>query len=86
MTTAVRLPESLEKRLNALAHQTHRSKSYYLICALEQFLEDREDYLLAAAAWEEHKKSGLKEISLEEIEKKYRLGDREKKSLMKRYS
>lgn len=75
MTTAVRLPEALEQRLDALAAKTHRSKSYYLRCALEQFLEDREDYLMAASAWEEHKKSGKKGISLEEIEKKYHLND-----------
>lgn len=70
MTTAVRLPEALEKRLEAFAAKTHRSKSYYLRRALEEFLEDQEDYYLAAAAWEDHQKNGKKGISLEEIEKK----------------
>lgn len=75
MTTAVRLPEALEKRLEAFATKTHRSKSYYLRRALEEFLEDQEDYLLASAAWEEHVRTGRKTISLEEIEKKYQLDD-----------
>ena len=70
MTAVVRLPEALEKRLDDLATRTHRSKSYYLRRALEEYLEDREDYLIAAAAWEEHVKSGKKGISFEEIARK----------------
>jgi RHH-type rel operon transcriptional repressor/antitoxin RelB len=70
MTTAVRLPEALEKRLDALAARTHHSKSYYLRCALEQFLEDREDYFLAAARLEDYKKNGEKGIPFEDIVKK----------------
>ena len=70
MTTAVRLPEALEKRLESLATRTHRSKSYYLKKALEQFLEDREDYLLAASRLAEYKKNGEKGIPFEEIVKK----------------
>ena len=70
MTAAVRLPEALEKRLDALAARTHRSKSYYLRRALEEFLEDREDYLIAASAWEEHQKTGGKTYSMEEVKKK----------------
>lgn len=50
---AVRLPKELEDQLEKVAHETHRSKSYYIRKALEQFLEDRADYLLAAARAEE---------------------------------
>lgn len=70
MTIAVRLPDELEQRLENLAQKTHRSKSYYLRRALEEFLEDREDYLLAASRLEEYKKSDKKGISLSELEKK----------------
>lgn len=52
--TAVRLPRELQERLDNLAKQTHRSKSFYMKLALEQFLEDREDYLLAVARLEEN--------------------------------
>ncbi len=70
MAIAVRLPDELEQRLENLAQKTHRSKSYYLRRALEEFLEDREDYLLAASRLEEYKKSDKKGISLRELEKK----------------
>ena len=46
---ALRLPKEIERRLDSLARRTHRSKSYYVKKAIVQFLEDREDYLLAVA-------------------------------------
>src|ERR1035438_7604968 len=46
----IRLEPDLEKRLEKLAKQTGRSKSYYARLAIQQFLEDREDYLLGIAA------------------------------------
>jgi RHH-type transcriptional regulator, rel operon repressor / antitoxin RelB len=50
---AVRLPKELEAQLERVAKETHRPKSFYIRKALEQFLEDREDYLLAIARLEE---------------------------------
>jgi RHH-type rel operon transcriptional repressor/antitoxin RelB len=50
---AVRLPKELENQLERVAAETHRSKSYYIRKALEQYLEDHEDYLLAVARLEE---------------------------------
>ena len=49
---AVRLDSEIENRLAQLAHETGRSKSYYVKQAIENFLEDREDYLLALAVLE----------------------------------
>ena len=46
----VRLPKELEDRLEKFAQKTNRSKGYYVRKALETFLDDREDYLLAVAA------------------------------------
>lgn len=51
---AVRLPDELAERLNVLTEETGRSKSYYLKKALERYLEDQEDYLLAMARMEEN--------------------------------
>ena len=62
---SVRLRSDLEKRLNQLAHDTHRSKSYYVERAIEEFLEDQEDYLLALVRLEEKGPT----ISLEEAKK-----------------
>ena len=73
MTTLVslRIPEKLENRLAHLAKETGRSKSYYLKKALEQFLEDREDYLLAVARLEENNTR----IPYEELRKELDLED-----------
>ena len=48
----VRLDPELESRLERLAKETGRSKSYYAKLAIRQYLEDREDYLLGIAALE----------------------------------
>lgn len=63
----VRISEDVAQRLDSLAKTTNRSKSFYANKALNQLLEDQEDYLLAMAAWEEHEKNGRKTISLEEM-------------------
>ncbi len=49
---AVRLDSDVEDRLTHLAQETGRSKSYYVKKAIESFLEDKEDYLLALALLE----------------------------------
>lgn len=68
---AVRLPPELEQRLERFAQETHRSKSYYIRKALEQFLEEREDYFLALSRLEEKNAR----VSLEEAMKKLGLED-----------
>lgn len=61
---AVRLPEKLEERLSELAEQTHRSKSYYVKLAIQDFLDEQEEHLLALSRLE--KKNPR--ITLEEME------------------
>lgn len=73
--TGLRLPEGLEHRLNFLAHETKRSKSFYIREALEEYLEEHEDALLAAASYEDYVKNGKRGISLDEVRKKYHLSD-----------
>jgi len=76
MATSVRLPEQLESRLTNLAEQTGRSKSYYVTKAIQNFLEDQEDYLLAISRLEE----GNPRISLEELEKRLKLDEKTRRS------
>ncbi|SEM51010.1 RHH-type transcriptional regulator, rel operon repressor / antitoxin RelB [Syntrophus gentianae] len=45
---SIRLPEELLARLNHLAEVTHRPKSYYIVEAIKEHLEEMEDYYLAA--------------------------------------
>ena len=70
---AVRLPESLEMRLNALSLKTHRSKSFYIKKALERLLEEEEDCADAVVAYEAYLRSGKKGYSLEEMKQRYGL-------------
>jgi len=61
----IRLEPDLEKRLDRLAKETGRSKSYYAKLAIREYLEEREDYLLGIAALERNEPR----ISLEELER-----------------
>ncbi len=59
----VRLEPELEARLNELAEATGRSKSHYVRQALEEFLEDRADYLLAISLLERNERTiGINEL------------------------
>jgi len=49
---AIRLKPELEERLADLAKRTGRTKTFYAREAIEQHLEDLEDYYLAAKAVE----------------------------------
>ncbi len=51
---AVRLDPNMEEELNKLSKETGRSKSYYVKQAIENFLEDRADYLLALSVLEKN--------------------------------
>jgi RHH-type transcriptional regulator, rel operon repressor / antitoxin RelB len=60
---ALRLPPELEERLSNLAKRTGRTKSYYAKLAIEEFLEDQEDYLIAM----ERLQNKLPAIPLDEV-------------------
>ena len=68
---AVRLPEKLEHKLDDLATQTGRTKSFYVRKAIEEFLDNHEDYLIALARLEKRNPR----LSLEELEKELGLDD-----------
>lgn len=44
---AIRLDPDLEKRLNKLAKKTGRTKTFYARAAIEEYIDDLEDYFLA---------------------------------------
>ncbi len=64
---AVRLPEATYDRLQALAARTGRTATFYIREAIEQHLEDLEDLYAAEKAAIEHRKSGERTISLDEL-------------------
>jgi RHH-type rel operon transcriptional repressor/antitoxin RelB len=68
---AVRLPEKMEERLSELARQTHRPKSYYVKQALQDFLDEHEEHLLALSRLEKNNPR----LTLEEMERRLDLED-----------
>ena len=56
MAISIRLNPDIERRLEHLASQTGRAKSYYLRELIEGGLDDLEDFYLADAAMERIRK------------------------------
>lgn len=74
MTLTVRLPDELQQRLDHLAIQTGRAKSFYVKEALEAYLEDLEDLLLANAVLERVRSGKEKTYTLEDVTNELNLG------------
>lgn len=64
---ALRLKPELENRLEALAQKTGRSKSFYATKAIEQQLDDIEDYYLAEQSYNEWVAEDKKTYSVDEV-------------------
>lgn len=62
----LRIDEALDSRLGILAKKTGRSKAFYATEAIEEFLDDREDYFLAKDALEEFRNSDDSTVILHE--------------------
>ncbi len=75
MPTSVRLPEEAEKRLDALAATTGRSKAFYIREAILEYLDDLEDIYLAEKRLEELQAGRSRTYTLEEVEQKLGLAD-----------
>ncbi len=70
---AIRLPENVENRLEALARKTGRSKTFHAREAILEHLDDLEDLYLAEQEMVELRAGRLKAIPLEEVMKQYGL-------------
>lgn len=64
----IRLDERLDRRLEALAARTGRTKTFYASEAIADFLEDWEDYFLAKDALEEFRASGDGAIDVDDLD------------------
>ena len=72
---AVRLPATVEKRLDRLARRTGRTKSYYIREALLNHLNDLEDIYIAEKRLEDLRAGRSHTIPLEEVMREH--GNRE---------
>jgi RHH-type rel operon transcriptional repressor/antitoxin RelB len=67
---SLRLPDELYERLEKLSKTTDRNKSYIIRRAIEEFLEDEEDYLVALSRLSSTEKT----YSITEVETALGLG------------
>jgi predicted DNA-binding protein len=70
-TITARIPDELDKSLSMLAQETERNKAYIIRKAIENYIEEKADILIALSRIEKNEKT----ISIEEIKKKYVLED-----------
>src|SRR5205807_6145191 len=70
---AVRLPQSIEKRLEKLARRTGRTKTYYVREAILEHLEDLEDLYLAERVLERIRSGEERTIPLKDAMKRHGL-------------
>jgi RHH-type rel operon transcriptional repressor/antitoxin RelB len=64
---SIPLPKDIEKRLTLFAEKAHISKGEYALHAIEEYLEDQEDYLNASTVMERVENGTEKTYSLEEV-------------------
>jgi len=72
---AIRLPEGIEKRLEALAKRTGRTKTFYARQAILEHLADLEDVFLAEKRLERLRTGRTRSVPLSEVLKGHGLED-----------
>jgi RHH-type rel operon transcriptional repressor/antitoxin RelB len=72
---SLRLPEDLKLRLEKLAKRTGRSKTYYMVEAISEKLEDLEDLYMAEDRTRALRAGRSRTYSQEEMQKRYGLAD-----------
>lgn len=70
---AIRLDPDLEKRLADLAKKTGRTKTFYARAAIEEYIDDLEDYFLAERGMRDY--DPKQNISLEQVKRELGLDD-----------
>jgi RHH-type rel operon transcriptional repressor/antitoxin RelB len=72
---SIRLPDDVSMRLQELAQLTGRSKTFYMIEAIREHLDDLEDLYIAEKRLTEIRAGRSKTYSLEEVERSLGLAD-----------
>ncbi len=72
---AIRLPKGIEERLDVLAKETGRTKTFYVREAILEHLADIEDIYLAEKRLADIRAGKSKPIPLKDVMKRYGLED-----------
>jgi len=72
---AIRLPQSIEKRLAKLARRTGRTKSFYVREAILEHLDELEDLYLAEQALERVRSGDERTVPLKSLLKRHGIDD-----------
>jgi len=75
MAVSLRLPEDISSRLQSLAKKTGRSKTFYMIEAIREHIDDLEDLYLAEQRLVDLRSGKTKAVPLEDVMKRYDLDD-----------
>ncbi len=75
MSVSLRLPPDLNQRLSYLAEQTGRSKTFYMLEAIQKHLEDLEDLYLAEQRLVDVRAGRSMTHSLDDVERSLGLAD-----------
>ena len=74
---ALHLPDEVDQRLNRLANRTGRSKTFYMIEAIREHLDDLEDLYLAEERLIDIQAGKSQAVPLEEVLELYGLESRD---------
>ncbi|HET7105719.1 MAG TPA: TraY domain-containing protein [Candidatus Acidoferrum sp.] len=72
---AIRIPASIEKRLEKLARRTGRTKTFYVREAILQHLDELEDLYLAERSLDRIRRGESPTVPLEDVLKRHALED-----------
>lgn len=75
MSVSLRLPTELNERLSYLAEQTGRSKTFYMLEAIKQHLDNLEDLYLAEQRLLDVRAGRSMTHSLDDVERSLGLAD-----------
>jgi len=73
VAVSLRLPDDISSRLQRLSQLTGRSKTFYMIEAIREHIDDLEDLYLAEQRLIANRAGNSQSISLEEVMKRYGL-------------
>ena len=70
-SVSLRLPDDVAARLQQLAQRTGRSKTFYMVEAINRHIDDLEDLYLAEKSLIELRAGRSQTVPLEEVMKRY---------------